>query len=320
MMKLLALFLLGLGCLSGAFAQDWPSRSVRIVVPYPPGGNTDIVARLIGERLARAWGKPVVVENRAGAGGTLGTDHVAKAAPDGYTLLLGALATNATAPSVYPKLPYDPDRDFTYVAPLTFTPNVLLVTASLPVRSLDELVAYARSRRGALNYSSPGIGLSNHLAMELFLKTAGIAATHVPYKGSAQATTAVLSGEVQMTLDPVSSSVQHVRSGALRALAVSARQRAQLLPEVPTMAEAGSPGVEAYSWTAFAVPSGTPGPIVDRMRADVGTVLRMNDIRERFVAMGSEIVDMTPQEFRDFVRAESKKWGDIARAVNAIAE
>jgi tripartite-type tricarboxylate transporter receptor subunit TctC len=250
----------------------------------------------------------------------MGTDYVAKAAPDGYTIQLAALATNATAPSVYSNLPYDPVKDFTYIAPLTFTSNVLVVNAKLPVSSLKEFIAYARANRGKLNYSSPGVGLSNHLAMELFLKAAGIEALHVPYKGSAQATTAVISGEVQMTLDPVSSSVQHIKAGSLKPLGVSARTRSPQLPEVPTFAEGGVPGVEAYTWTGLAAPVGTPAEIVARLHRDVGTIMKLPEMRERMAAMGSEIVDMNPQQFQAFIRSESQKWGDIARRVGAKAE
>ena len=301
-------------------AQDYPSRPVRIVVPYPPGGNTDIVARLMADQLGKLWGKPVLVENRAGAGGTIGTDYVAKAAPDGYTLQLAALATNATAPAVYPKLPYDPTKDFAYIAPLTFTSNVLVVNAKLPVSSLKDLIAYARANKGKLNYSSPGVGLSNHLAMELFLKATDLEAMHVPYKGSAQATTAVIAGEVQMSLDPVSSSVQNIKAGTLKPLGVSARSRSPQLPDVPTLAEAGVPGVEAYTWTGLAAPAGTPADIIARLHRDVVTIMKMPEMRERMAAMGSEIVDMSPQQFQAFIRSEAQKWGDIARRVGAKAE
>jgi len=301
-------------------AQDYPSRPVRIVVPYPPGGNTDIVARLMADQLGKLWGKPVLVENRAGAGGTIGTDYVAKAAPDGYTLQLAALATNATAPAVYPKLPYDPTKDFAYIAPLTFTSNVLVVNAKLPVSSLKDFIAYARANKGKLNYSSPGVGLSNHLAMELFLKATDLEAMHVPYKGSAQATTAVISGEVQMSLDPVSSSVQNIKAGTLKPLGVSARSRSRQLPDVPTLAEAGVPGVEAYTWTGLAAPAGTPADIIARLHRDVVTIMKMPEMRERMAAMGSEIVDMSSQQFQAFIRSEAQKWGDIARRVGAKAE
>lgn len=301
-------------------AQDYPSRSVRIIVPFPPGGNTDIVARMMADQFGKLWGKAVVVENRAGAGGTMGTDYASKAAPDGYTIQLAALATNATAPSVYPKLPYDPVKDFAYVALLTFTPNVLLVNPKLPISSLKELIAYGRSNKGKLNFSSPGIGISNHLAMELLLRSAEVEAVHVPYKGSAQATTAVIAGEVQMTLDPVSSSVQHIKAGTLRPLGVSASKRSPLLPDVPTIAEAGIPGVEAYTWTGFAVPAGTPATIVAKLNRDVATVMKLPEIRERMTAMGSELVEMDPSRFQAFIRSEAQKWGDIARRVGAKAQ
>jgi len=303
-----------------AHAQDYPNKPVRIVVPYPPGGNTDIVARLMADQFGKLWGRPVQVENRAGAGGTMGTDYVARSAPDGYTIQLAALATNATAPSVYAKLAYDPVKDFAYIAPLTFTSNVLVVNAKLPASTLKELIAYVRANKGKLNFSSPGIGISNHLAMELLLKAADIEAVHVPYKGSAQATTAVISGEVQMTLDPVSSSVQHIRAGTLKPLGVSARTRSPLLPDVPTFAEAGVPGVEAYTWTGLAVPAGTPADIIARLHRDTAAILKLPEMRERFAAMGSEVVDMTPAQFQVFIRSEAQKWGDIARRVGAKAE
>ena len=321
-MKLWAkLAVAGLSALSiAAAAQDYPSRAVRIIVPYPPGGNSDIVARLVADQFTKMWGRPVVVDNKPGAGGTMGTELAAKSAPDGYTLQLGALATHATAPSVYPNLGYDPVKDFVYIAPVTFVPNVLVVNPRLPVKSLREFIEYARAHPGKLNFSSPGIGISNHLAMELFLKAEGLRAVHVPYKGSNFATAAAISGEVQMTLDPVSTSVPHVKAGNLRPLAVSAAKRSPLLPEVPTFAEAGSPGIEAYSWTALVMPAGVPPAIVAKVRADLATVLRLPEVREKFLAMGSDIVDMPPEQFQAFARNEAKKWGDIARAVGAKAE
>ena len=319
-MKGLLTFLIGIAMGLASHAQEYPVRPVRIVVAYPPGGNTDIVARLMADHFSRAWGKPVLVENRAGAGGTVGTDHVAKSAPDGYTILLAALATNATAPAVYARLPYDPVTDFAYIAPLTFTPNVLLVNSKLPVNSMKDLIAHVRANHGKFNYSSPGVGLSNHLAMELLLKAANIDALHVPYKGSAQATTAVIAGEVQMTLDPVSSSLQHVRAGTLKALGVSARTRSPLLPNVPTFAEAGIADVEAYTWTGLAVPATTPAEIVARLHRDTVAILGLPEMRERLSAMGSDPVDMNPQQFQVFIRNEARKWGDIARRVGARVE
>jgi tripartite-type tricarboxylate transporter receptor subunit TctC len=318
--KILLAIALALAGFASAQAQDYPSRTVRIVVPFPPGGNTDIVARLMADQFGKRWGKSVVVENRPGAGGTMGTDYVAKAAADGYTIQLSALATNATAPSVYPSLPYDPVKDFAYIAPLTFTPNVLLINTKLPVSTLKELVAYGRANKGKLNFSSPGIGISNHLAMELLLKAADVEAVHVPYKGSVQATTAVIAGEVQMTLDPVSSSAQHIKAGTLRPLGVSAGKRSPLLPDVPTIAEAGIPGVEAYTWTGLAVPAGTPHAIVAKLNRDVVAIMKLPEMRERMTAMGSEVVEMAPEQFQAFIRTEAQKWGDIARRVGAKAQ
>lgn len=319
-MKYLMAIILSLAASFVAHAEDYPSRPVRIVVPYAPGGNADIVTRLMADQLGKRWGRPVVVENRAGAGGTMGADYVAKSAPDGYTMQLATVAANATAPSVYPKLPYDPVKDFAYVVPLTFTPNVLVVNTKLPAKNLRELLDYARANQGKLNFSSPGIGITNHLAMEQLLKAADIRAVHVPYKGVAQALAAVMSGEVQMTLDPVSTSAPHIRNGSLRPLGVSARTRSPLLPDVPTLAEAGLPGVEAYGWTGFAMPAGSPAQIVAKVRRDVVAIMKLPEIRERFAAMGSDIVDMGPEQFQAFIRSEAQKWGDIARRVGAKAE
>ena len=296
---------------------EYPARAVRVVVPYPPGGNADIIARLMADQFSKLWNNPVVVDNRAGAGGTVGTDHVAKAAADGYTLLLATIAPNATAPSIFPNLPYDPVKDFAYIAPLTFAPSVLVVTPSLPVKNVSELIAYARANRGKLNYSSPGVGITNHLAMELLLTAAGIEALHVPYKGSNQASAAVVSGEVQMTIDPVSSSASFIKSGAVRPLAVSGRTRAALLPDVPTMAEAGIRGVEAYTWTGLAAPAGTPAAIVAKVGRAAMAILKRPEMRDRMNTMGAEAVDMSPDQFQAFIRSEAQKWGDIARRVGA---
>lgn len=299
---------------------DYPARVVRIIVPYPPGGNADIIARLMADQFSKLWNRPAVVENRAGAGGTVGTEHVAKAAPDGYTLLLATIAPNATAPSIYSNLRYDPVKDFVYVAPLTFTPSVLVVNPNLPARSVSELIVYARANRGKLNYSSPGVGITNHLAMELLLTAAGIEALHVPYKGSNQASAAVVSGEVQMTIDPVSSSASFIRSGAVRPLAVAAGTRAALLPEVPTMEEAGLRGVVAYTWTGLAAPAGTSPSIVARLARDTADILKRPEMRERTNAMGSEAVNMSSDQFQAFILSEAQKWGDIARRVGAKVE
>jgi tripartite-type tricarboxylate transporter receptor subunit TctC len=300
-----------------AQAQTWPTRGVRIVVPFPPGGATDIIARLVAEQMTRDWGQSVVVENRAGAGGTIGTDVVAKAQPDGYTLLLATLATNAIAPAVYPKLPYDPGRDFTPITPLAGTVSAIAIHPALPVQNLAEFIAYAKARPGQLAFSSPGAGVSAHLAMEHFTQVAGLKMIHVPYKGSAPALNAVVSGEVAATFDPIASLAPLARAGRVRALAISGRERSALLPDVPTIAEAGVKGVESYTWNGLAGPAGLPAAIVERIHADVTRMLQSDALRQRLASMGSDALLMSPREFADFVASETRKWGDIARATGA---
>lgn len=300
-----------------AQAQTWPTRGVRIVVPFPPGGATDIIARLVAEQMTRDWGQSVVVENRAGAGGTIGTDVVAKAQPDGYTLLLATLATNAIAPAVYPKLPYDPGRDFTPITPLAGTVSAIAIHPALPVQNLAEFIAYAKARPGQLAFSSPGAGVSAHLAMEHFTQVAGLKMIHVPYKGSAPALNAVVSGEVAATFDPIASLAPLARAGRVRALAISGRERSALLPDVPTIAEAGVKGVESYTWNGLAGPAGMPAAIVERIHADVTRMLKSDALRQRLASMGSDALLMSPREFADFVASETRKWGDIARATGA---
>ncbi|MSP98232.1 MAG: tripartite tricarboxylate transporter substrate binding protein [Betaproteobacteria bacterium] len=321
MIRLCCVLFLSLAAISG-FAQPtaYPIKPVKFLVAFPPGGNADTTARMVAEELSKMWDKRVVVENRGGAGGTVGTAYGAKQTPDGYTLVQATSATNAIAPSAYPNLSYDPLRDFTYIAAFALTPNVLLVPPKLPVNSVKELVAYARENRGKVNYSSPGVGVTDHLSMELFLKEAGVEALHIPYKGSAEARTALLTGDVQLTLATLGGAVGQVRSGALRALGVTSRQRSPMLPEVPTMAEAGLPSVVAYTWTGLAAPAGTPADIVVKVHRDVMTVLARPEIRERIAASGSETSTMSTEEFRAFVDAEVGKWGDVARRVGLKLE
>jgi len=312
----LTVFCLALSAFA-AQAQSWPTRGVRIVVPFPPGGATDIIARLVAEQMTRDWGQAVVVENRAGAGGTIGTDAVAKAQADGYTLLLATLATNAIAPAVYPKLPYNPGRDFTPITPLAGTVSAIAIHPALPVQNLAEFIAYAKARPGQLAFSSPGAGVSAHLAMEHFTQVAGLKMIHVPYKGSAPALNAVVSGEVAATFDPIASLAPLARAGRVRALAISGRERSALLPDVPTIAEAGVKGVESYTWNGLAGPAGLPAAIVERIHADVTRMLKSDGLRQRLASMGSDALLMSPREFADFVAAETRKWGEIARATGA---
>jgi tripartite-type tricarboxylate transporter receptor subunit TctC len=308
--------LLSLAATSG-FTQStaYPSKPVKFIVAFPPGGNADTTARMVAEELSKMWDKPVIVENRGGAGGTIGAAYGAKQAADGYTLVQATSATNAIAPSAYLNLPYDSLRDFIYIAAFALTPNVLLVPPKLPVTSVKELLAYARDNRGKVNYTSPGIGVTDHLTGELFLKAAGIEALHVPYKGSAEARTALMTGDAHFTFATLGGAIGQVRSGALRALGVTSLQRAAMLPEVPTMAEAGLPSVVSYTWTGLAAPAGTPPDIVAKVHRDVMAILARPAIRERIAATGSETSGMSPEEFRGFVEAEVRKWGEGARRV-----
>jgi tripartite-type tricarboxylate transporter receptor subunit TctC len=242
---------------------------------------------------------------------------VAKAQPDGYTLLLATLATNAIAPAVYPKLPYDPGRDFTPITPLAGTVSAIAIHPALPVQNLAEFIAYAKARPGQLAFSSPGAGVSAHLAMEHFTQVAGLKMIHVPYKGSAPALNAVVSGEVAATFDPIASLAPLARAGRVRALAISGRERSALLPDVPTIAEAGIKGVESYPWNGLAGPAGLPAAIVERIHADVTRMLKSDALRQRLASMGSDALLMSPREFADFVASETRKWGDIARATGA---
>lgn len=319
LLRLLPAGLLGAALPAGA-QSGFPSRAVRIVVPFPAGGSTDIIARLVAEDLARSWGQPVVVENRAGAGGTLGTDFVAKAPPDGHVIGLSTLATIAIAPSIYPALPYDPQRDLVQVAPLAQSPSVIVVHPSVPARSLAEFIAHARSRPRQLNFSSSGVGVSGHLAGENLAAATGIEIVHVPYRGSAPALAAVASGEVQMTFDTIAGLAPLIQADRVRPLAQSGERRAALLPDVPTLAELGLRQVESYTWFGLNVPAGTPAEVRARISSDTRRALARPEFRTRLATLGFEPMDQTDTEFAAFVRAETEKWGGLARRLNIRIE
>lgn len=299
---LIIIALSGFMCL-GATAQVYPVKPVRVVAPFAPGSATDIAARAIGQKLTEFWGQQVVVENRTGAGGSIGTAFVARSPSDGYTLLVhtnGYVVNSA----LYSKLPYDPLKDFIAISPLVWAPFVLVVPPTSGVRSVSDLIAAAKARPGHLNYSSPGIGGAGHLVTEKFRLAAGIDVVHVPNKGAAEAAADVMAGRVDFLFSPITTAVPLVRDHRLVALAMSSARRSSLLPEVPPVAEAGLPGFDETFWTGLWAPAATPTPIVDKLAKDVTRALSAPELRERFRTMGAEPMSMTPTEFARFVRAE----------------
>ncbi|MFN0301136.1 MAG: Bug family tripartite tricarboxylate transporter substrate binding protein [Burkholderiales bacterium] len=304
---------------AGAFAQSsYPEKPVRLVVPFPPGGTVDLVARLIAERLGPGLGQPVVVDNRAGAGGAIGAESVARAAPDGYALLLGTGSTHGTNPAVNKKLPYDPVKDFTPIVMLARTPYILVAHPAVPAQSVREFVALARAQPGKINFASYGPGSSNHLASELFKAMAGIDLVHVPYKGAAPAVTAIVAGEVQVMFDVVGTSGPHIKTGKLKLLGVGSPRRSSLAPESPTLAESGIAGFDAGTFFALFAPAGTPRPIVDRLNREGLKVLAMTEVGERLVAMGNEIAGGPSEALGEAVSQEVAKWQRLVRERNLV--
>jgi tripartite-type tricarboxylate transporter receptor subunit TctC len=305
-----------------AQAQGWPAKPVRIVVPFPPGGTTDIVARSIGVELQRMWQQPVVIENRPGAGGNIGAELVAKSSPDGYTLLMGTVGTHAINQALFAqsgtKMPYDPVRDFVPITLVAGVPNVMVVNAKMPVNSVAEFIAYAKEHPGQLNMASSGNGTSIHLSGELFKTVAGVYMVHFPYRGSAPALTDLIAGNMNVMFDNLPSALPHIKSGRLKALAVTSRTRSPALPNVPTVEEAaGLKGFDASSWFGLFAPAGTPRAIVEKVQGDVAKALASAELRERFVAQGADPGGNTPDQFAAFIRAETDKWTGVVKFSNA---
>jgi len=298
-----------------AYAQDYPTRPVRFVLGQPAGGPTDIVARLVAQKLQERWGQPVIVENRPGAGSNIGTELVVKAPKDGYTLLVGTVQ-QIVNPFLFPGLTWDPMRDLAAVSLVTKAHIVLVVHPDAPARTLQDVIALAKSKGGQLAWASAGNGSTGHLTLELFKTSAGIDAVHVPYKGTQPALADVLGGRVPVMFDGVVTSLPHIRAGKLRPVAVASLTRSQLLPDVPTMSEAGMPGFEAVGLATVMAPAGTPADVVNRVSADIAAVLRMPDVRDQLVGMGLEVVGSTPAEFAQYVKSESAKWGKVIREAN----
>ncbi len=296
-----------------ALPQSYPSKPIRVVVPFPAGGSVDTVARLVGQRLAEYLKQPVVVDNRGGAGGNVGADLVAKAAPDGYTLLITTPGL-AIARSIYRKLPFDPLSDFAPVSQLTSTYLILVVNEQVPARSVAELIALAKAQPGKLNYGSSGSGATIHLATELFKISAGIDIVHVPYKGEAPAYTALLANEVQLTVGPVSGLLPHIKAGRLRALGVSSSTRAPAMPDVPTIAEAGVPGYEFSSWFGLFAPAGTPREVIARLHTEAAKAMALPEVRDRLPAMGNEAVGSTPEQFAAKYKADIAQYAAVVKA------
>ena len=318
-----ALFLalgLTLTC-AGASAQNYPSRPIRLVVPYPPGGPLDIMARAIGHKLTEAWSQPVVVDNRAGAGGNIGADLVAKSPADGYTLLMGAVATHAINPTLYGKLPYDPVKDFAPLALVAQVPNILVVNPAVPARSVRELIELARARPGYLNFGSGSTGSTGHLAGELFKTMAGVQMVHIPYKGGAPAMADLLAGQVELMFDNLANALPNVRAGRLRALAVTTLARSPAVPDLPTIAEAGLPGFDLTTWFGLMAPAGTAPEIVAKLNAEIVRALAAKDMRERLEKMGAEPpANNTPERFAAFIRAEAAKYAKVVKDSGARVE
>ncbi len=301
-----------------AMAEDvaaYPSKPLRLLVPFPPGGAADVFARFIGERLTQSWKQAVIVENRPGGGGVVATQLAAKAPADGYSLLVVTVG-HAVNPHIQSKLPYDTLKDFQPVARIATLPSVLVVNDALPARNVTELIALAKERKGQLTYASSGNATTSHVAGAMFSSQAGIPLLHVPYKGSAPAITDLIGGQVEMMIDPLVSSGPHVQSGKLRALAVSTARRSPLVPELPTLAEAGVPGYDFSSWFVMLAPAGVPQPIVDKLNAEVQRILAQPATREKFVQLGAEPGRGTPAELQAFLVSEVKRYADVARAAN----
>ena len=300
-----------------AGAQAYPAKPIRIVVPFPPGGATDILARAVAQKLTDAWGQAVVVDNRPGAGGNIGSEIVAKAAPDGYTLEMGTVGTHAINASLYAKMPYDHVKDFAPVILVAGVPNVLVVNPSLPVSSVQELIAYAKANPGKLNFASSGNGTSIHLAGELFKVMAGVQMTHIPYKGSAPALQDLIGGQVQLMFDNLPPSLPHIKAGKLRALAVTSATRSSALPDTPTIAESGLPGFEASSWFGVLAPAGTPPAIIAKLNAEIAAWLASPEAKEKMLALGANIGGGSPEDFARHIAAETAKWQKVVKASGA---
>ena len=303
-----------------AHAQAYPAKPLRIIVPWTPGGTADLLSRIVAQKMSEGFGQQVIADNRPGAGGLIGTEVAAKAAPDGYTLLMGTTAPNSVAPSLYTKIPFDPTRDFAYISLVARTCYVLSVHPSMPVRTVRDLIALAKARPGQLTFSSPGSGTPNHLSGELFKMVTGVDMQHVPYKGSAQAVGDVIAGHIALTFENITVVSPHVKSGRVRGLAVTNLKRSPVLPDLPTIAESGIPSFEAVGWFGLVAPAATPREIVAKLNGEVVRILGLPDVKDRISGFGAEIVTTSPDEFDRFNRAQIEKWAKVVRFSGARAD
>ena len=311
--------ILSLGILFPCAAQQYPAKPIRIIVPFPVGGIADIYSRLIGNRWTELWGQPVLIENRTGAGGNIGADLVAKAAPDGYTLGIGSIGTHAVNVSLFSKLPYDPVRDFAPIALVVDAEGLLVVHPSVPAHTVPELIALARTKPGGLTYASAGAGTASHLAGELFKAMAKVDMLHVPYKGNVPAITDLLAGQTSLIFATMPTVLPHTKAGKLRAIATIGAVRAAATPDLPTVAES-LPGFVVSNWVGFFAPAGTPPEIVGRLNAETAKFMQSRDIEARLTAEGGRFVPMTPEQFGSFVKSEIAKWAPVVKASGARAE
>lgn len=314
------LLLLAAACLQPtAFAQSYPAKPVRLVVPFPPAGATDIAARVVADHLSKAWNQTVVVENRSGASGMIGTEVVAKSAPDGYSILLGTLATNVMAYFLYSKVPYTEDA-FAPVILLSTTPNMLLANSNIPVATLPELIAYAKTRPGKVSYASSGIGLSSHVGSELFAQAAGLQLLHIPFRGSAPSGQAFAAGQVDLALSLVPESINSMQTAGVKPIAVAAAKRSPSFPNVPTFSELGYDNVQVYALNGLMVPLGTPRDIIEKINREANNALNTPVNRERFAKLGLDPIGGTPEAFGDHLRRERERWGPVVKRANIKAD
>ena len=319
-LRLVAASMLALTLAVSAAAQGYPSKPIRFVVPYAPGGNTDILARLLGQKLSEAWGQQVIIDNRPGAAGTVGAELVARSPADGYTLIMGSFGNIIVANSLYKNLKYDPFKDFASIALVSLPPGILVENPAVPAQNVRELIAYAKSNPGRLNYGSPGAGAWNHLFFELFNASAGISIVHVPYKGIAPAVVDLLGGQVQLAISAFPTALPHIRSGKLRALAVTSANRSGLMTDVPTVAESGLAGYEAAGWFGVLAPAGTPPAGVAKLNAEINRILELPEIKASLASDGAEPAGGTPVQMTESARAASAKWSKLIRELNLRTE